>query len=855
MSTPDFELHRAIVHWSDPTTGFAQVRVPTLLGAESVVYIPNTGLTQGDDGFWNVPPDGASVFIAVSSDRTQFLWLTAVDAAPVDEDTGADILAATGEPMGHEDRTESAMAFDDSTRIFTIQPVGDSFTIWCKGTKYVKTGTSSLTLPDSTGLYYIYFDPDGLIQYRTGFFVWDEDCPTSYVYWNATTQKAEFFADERHGIVLDWQTHEYLHRTRGAAIANGFDLDPTKFIIDGDGSLDGDCYWGMYGTGSTVGTFFDEDLQVDIINSATPTANTWEQFLEAPAEIPVFYKESYGWVKNTATNFPFKSGPNRPYYNSIGDFSYLTEIDTNKFGIAWIVATNNLNDPVLAIMGQDQYGNIGEAEAADWSELDLTDLPIVEMRPLYKYVFQTKDTYTNSVKAALRGLYDIRRSEVAVQISPTVSVDHGGLLGLADDDHPQYYNEARLAAELSDITDALSYLETRLRINSAYTVSLGADFLGASTGATLGSSVALSSDGYRFAVASQGTNSQAGSVSVYQYSTNPSSWTQLGSTIVGEAAGDYSGISIALSDSGTILAIGGYFNDGAGTDAGHVRVYQYSGLSWSQLGSDIDGEAAGDNSGISVSLSSDGSILAIGAPNNDGTASNAGHTRVYEWSGSAWVQLGSDIDGEEVFDNSGRSVSLSSDGTRVAIGAIFSWDGGENSGHTRVFDWNGSSWVQVGADIAGEAAEDLSGISVSLSADGNRVAIGAYLNDGRATNAGHVRVYDWNGTAWTQVGADVEGIFADDTLGFSVALSSDGNRLVAGGPFATYAGDGRIMLFEWSGTSWVYITSLSGPTGAKAGYSVAMSRDGKVFASGAPEYDSLRGYASVRQILTYADHV
>ena len=413
MSIPDFELHRAIVHSRDIVNGTAQVRIPALLGADSVVHIPNTGLTK-TDGVWNVPPDGTSVFIAVSTDRTQFLWLTAVDAAPVDEDTGADILAATGEPMGHEDRTESVMAFDESTRVFTIQPVSTSFTVWCKGTKYVKTGTSSLTLPDVTDLYYIYFDPNGLIQYRTNYFVWDNDCPTSYVYWNSTTQKAEFFADERHGIVLDWQTHEYLHRTRGAAIANGFYADPTKYTLVGDGSIDEHCAWGMYGNGSTtVGTFFDEDLQVDIVTSVSPAANSWEQFLDAPALIPVFYKESFGWIKDTATIFPFKLGPNRAYYNSIGDFSYLTEIDTNKFGIAWIVATNNLNSPVLAIMGQDQYLNIGDAEAKDWDDLDLTDLPIVEMRPLYKYVFQVKDTFTNSVKAALRGLYDIRR------ISPT----------------------------------------------------------------------------------------------------------------------------------------------------------------------------------------------------------------------------------------------------------------------------------------------------------------------------------------------------------------------------------------------------------------------------------------------------
>ena len=89
----------------------------------------------------------------------------------------------------------------------------------------------------------------------------------------------------------------------------------------------------------------------------------------------------------------------------------------------------------------------------------------------------------------------------------------------------------------------------------------------------------------------------------------------------------------------------------------------------SQLGSDIDGAAANDNSGSSVSLSSDGTRVAIGAPYNDGTSSNAGHVKVYEYSGGTWNQLGSDIEGEAAGDNSGYSVSLSSDGTRVAIGA------------------------------------------------------------------------------------------------------------------------------------------------------------------------------------------
>ena len=162
-------------------------------------------------------------------------------------------------------------------------------------------------------------------------------------------------------------------------------------------------------------------------------------------------------------------------------------------------------------------------------------------------------------------------------------------------------------------------------------------------------------------------------------------WVQMGGDIDGEAANDQSGTSVSLSDDGTIVAIGAYTNDGAGADAGHVRVYEYSGSSWSQKGGDIDGEAGGDRSGRSVSLSSDGTIVAIGAIYNDGTGTSAGHVRVYEYSGSSWSQKGGDIDGEAADDYSGWSVSLSSDGTIVAIGAYLNGGAGTDAGHVRVY--------------------------------------------------------------------------------------------------------------------------------------------------------------------------
>merc|ERR1712038_1377511 len=159
---------------------------------------------------------------------------------------------------------------------------------------------------------------------------------------------------------------------------------------------------------------------------------------------------------------------------------------------------------------------------------------------------------------------------------------------------------------------------------------------------------------------------------------------------------------------------GAYLNVGNGSNSGHVKIYEYNGSEWAQLGSDIDGEAADDRSGWSVSLSSDGGRVAIGAYLNDGNGSSSGHVKIYKYNGSEWAQLGSNIDGEAAEDRSGWSVSLSSDGGRVAIGAIGNYGNGSFSGHVKIYEYNNSEWAQLGSDIDGEAADDYSGRSVSL---------------------------------------------------------------------------------------------------------------------------------------------
>ena len=109
-------------------------------------------------------------------------------------------------------------------------------------------------------------------------------------------------------------------------------------------------------------------------------------------------------------------------------------------------------------------------------------------------------------------------------------------------------------------------------------------------------------------------------------------WSQVGQDIDGENADNWSGYSVSLSDNGNVVAIGAVANDGNGYNAGHVRVYKYDSTSgkWTQVGQDIDGENADDQSGNSVSLSGDGNIVAIGAQNHElFNATPAGHVRIY----------------------------------------------------------------------------------------------------------------------------------------------------------------------------------------------------------------------------------
>jgi Flp pilus assembly pilin Flp len=309
---------------------------------------------------------------------------------------------------------------------------------------------------------------------------------------------------------------------------------------------------------------------------------------------------------------------------------------------------------------------------------------------------------------------------------------------------------------------------------------------------------------------------------------------QIGNDIDGEMAGDNAGFSTTLSSDGSVVAVGANFNAGggaAGSGSGHVRVFKNTNGNWIQIGNDIDGDP-GDQAGQSVSLSADGSIIAIGEPIDNDVALASGQVRVYENIGGTWTQIGSEINGDMFNSQTGRALGLSSDGSVLAVGAF-----GANSfiGQARVYENQGGSWVQIGNDINGDEALDLLGYSISTSSDGSIVAIGAIGNPS-SQEIGYVKIVQNIGGSWSQIGSNIVGAFQG--FGNSVSLSSDGSIVAIGGPGESP--EGKVQVFQNTGGNWVQIGSdlLGEVVGDLFGYAVSLSAGGNTLVVSARNHSS-----------------
>jgi len=310
----------------------------------------------------------------------------------------------------------------------------------------------------------------------------------------------------------------------------------------------------------------------------------------------------------------------------------------------------------------------------------------------------------------------------------------------------------------------------------------------------------------------------------------------------------FQGFSTAISDDGNTLAVGAFEESSASDLVGATYIFTRSGSSWTQQAKLIGtGWTVGSYpfQGYCVSLSSDGNTLAVGGYGNN---NNTGAVWIFTRSGSSWTQQ-TQISGSGI-GNFAYSVCLSSDGTTLAVGrpgsSVPSNSGVGNAiGSTLIYIYSGGSWsLQATLVGSGNSGNSSQGASVSLSADGNTLAIGAVgdTNPSVTTSVGAVWIFTRSGSSWTQQGSKLQAnnyvlTTYNVNFGYAVSLSSDGNTLAIGG-----YGDSRLIGAAWiytrSGSTWTQGPKLtaSGGTGIyiRYGWSISLSGDGKVLAVGGP---------------------
>lgn len=326
--------------------------------------------------------------------------------------------------IGFANRTSSTLAFNEGTRTLTLTPTSTT-KVYRYGTEYEITSAKTIVITNTSGGRYIKFDPDTQELVEVGavgsFPDFKSDILVSYIYWDASNQKAIIVGDERHGVDRDTQWHYSQHLDVGAIWRSG---GAASYVLDSQTTY-------RIGLSAPIG-IADEDINISITHSASPVA-PFQQTLESIAVLPVVYLSGTSYVQQAPLATQWYIGTNTAYFNQLtGSSGSLVEAADNKYIVYWVVATNDIYYPVKLIMGHFAHNQLTEAEAETFGDYGL---PVPELVPMHKVILQTSINYTNKVIVRQVSTVTGRQSTALLNIGSAVS--HDTLLGKSlADQHP-----------------------------------------------------------------------------------------------------------------------------------------------------------------------------------------------------------------------------------------------------------------------------------------------------------------------------------------------------------------------------------------------------------------------------------
>jgi len=421
-----------------------------------------------------------------------------------------------------------------------------------------------------------------------------------------------------------------------------------------------------------------------------------------------------------------------------------------------------------------------------------------------------------------------------------------------------------------------------------------------------GNAIALSADGNTLAVSATAEDSTARGVNgvskghavnsgaVYVYTRDNKGWKQqayLKASNTAESA--QFGNSLSLSADGNLLAVGssgeassatginGNQSDRSMPGAGAVYVFARAGAAWSQQAylksSNTGGPDIGYQFGYAVSLSSDGSTLAVSETSDPSNATgingdqkntaapDSGAVFIFTRSGDIWTQQAYVKPWNTTAPGLlfGYSVGLNGNGDTLGVGA---YNDEGRRGAVYVFTRTKGTWSQQMRVIAtnGEVGDYL-GCSLAISDDGSTILAGSVEDKFSQINAGQKDLLDSVGGAYVFVRAAGKwsqqayvkafNLRENDQFGWALAMSRDGNTIAIGSHLedsgakgvngdqsdASMEDSGAVYVYTRTGTTWnptAYVKASNPKPAAEFGISVALNGDGKVLAAGATKENS-----------------
>lgn len=375
-------------------------------------------------------------------------------------------------------------------------------------------------------------------------------------------------------------------------------------------------------------------------------------------------------------------------------------------------------------------------------------------------------------------------------------------------------------------------------------VQVGNDINGQQINELFGQTVSLSADGKTLAVGApqyeDNWHSSVGRVQVYRLHSS-GSWNQMGQDLNSNYAAisfGYFGAAISLSSDGKVLACVGQNLTPNGVAQLAIQVYHLNVLgNWTQITNDII-LPTGNNTLNNylhqkiISLSADGNILAVGNPGLAINGQFSGQVKVFRNVSGTWVQLGQDINGNSVNEGLGYSVSLSGNGNILAVSTI-----------NGVEIYRTSSLISPNWKSIGSIFTNTEGF-ISLSSSGSVVAVSSVSGlNSMGVNSGYVAVYGYESGNWVKLGQNIEGTFLSEGFGITNSLSADGKIIAIGriGTSVFNVSDSlQTQVYEYVSGTWTQLHgNINGYSFKEDNTSVSLSGDGSFVAVG-----SFRGNGS-----------